>query len=518
MSLSSSTDGDEELRLTTMFVALEPREHSHLPNTNHSLYPMMTASTPVTPIPSTPTTTRTHPLLEQKLATGDKPPRIIRPKSTPFPEQDLLQGEIHCLRRPNESEAPLTESPIHTAASHSLFQALPSEIHDCILDHIFGFRTSASRFSGTAKSQTLRGWGSVFRHSRRREVTELALVSDGWRRLIQERLYRHVKIKGTRNSIDQAMVWFSMHPHLCAYVKHVEIWFPVFQPKPSITDKMRRLPVTPPERMPAGMMMQMMTLGGVPANGLYQIATNNCSLDEAFGFVKYTFPQACVLTLEGGERKKPPRVDYFSPRCNPANGLPKIDSIRTLVIKGQWNIVRARSDFETMVKALPNLSEWQGSYAKPKSKAYLSMATILPHLPANLTHLNICLEGDFKREAVSPLLSRKVAEQTNFCVEMARSMPALEHLVYSGRVCGAFFATAARLSDPRTSKLKSIELIVKNVCRPPFMWNDGTGIMDINFIHAFESLVVAGVKSLKRLSALEYLRIRFIDLGEFDEH
>jgi hypothetical protein len=35
------------------------------------------------------------------------------------------------------------------------------------------------------------------------------------------------------------------------------------------------------------------------------------------------------------------------------------------------------------------------------------------------------------------------------------------------------------------------------------------------FILAFEALVLSGVKSLDRLSALDFLRIRFIDLGMF---
>lgn len=251
-----------------------------------------------------------------------------------------------------------------------------------------------------------------------------------------------------------------------------------------------------------------------PSNTItYQTPSNNCSLEEIFRFVQMTFGGACILTLEGGERKKPPMVQHFRFGTPEGSKLPVIDTIRTLVCKGQWNLIRSNKDFQTIAAALPRLNEWHGSYAKPKSKAYLSMATILPHLPQNLTHLNICLEGDYRRESMCPSFFRKVGQQTHFCVQMARSVPTLEHLVYTGRVCHSFFDVAAQISNSRTTRLKSIDLVVKNCCRPSVQWNDGSGITDIAFIAAFESLVASGVRSLDRLAALEFLRIRFIDLG-----
>lgn len=69
---------------------------------------------------------------------------------------------------------------------------LPVEIHEAILDHLFGVRASTS--SGAAKgSQATRGWSNVLRHPRRKQLSNLGLVSPLWRRLVQERLYRHSK-------------------------------------------------------------------------------------------------------------------------------------------------------------------------------------------------------------------------------------------------------------------------------------------------------------------------------------
>ncbi|PQE15834.1 F-box-like domain-containing protein [Rutstroemia sp. NJR-2017a BBW] len=479
---------------------------------------MTTASTPVTPGPSTPTILR--PLLPSEQKKVDAILNIERPASTPFPRQELLDGEISQRRGGLETlewmeeQPPIPEpeqQPPTPPESGSFLCALPVEIHEHILDHLFGCRAAASARTMTpGKSKVLRNWGTALRHSRRREVSELALVSAQWRNLIQERLYRHLKIKGTRDSIDQASEWFYAHPHLCEYVKHIEIWFPVFQTKKLPIDRILRIPSVVPDR--STLIRSLATLGQEAATSVtYQSPSNNCALDEIFGFVRTTFAEACILTLEGGDRKKPPQVQRFS-RPDTTTQLPVVDGIRTLVCKGQWNIIRTDEDFQIIAAALPNLNEWHGSYAKPKSKAYLCIAQIAPRIPENITHLNICLENDYRREATTPAFFRKVAQKTHFCNDLAKAIPTLEHLAYTGRVCHTFFDTAARLSNRRTSRLKSVELIVKNCCRPTMQWNDGSGISDMTFILAFEALVVSAVKALDKLTALDYLRIRFIDL------
>jgi len=490
----------------------------------HTLKLMTAASTPATPGPSSPTAARTIPL-EQLKAMNDTedivPP--TRPSSTPFPQQESLEGDIQCSRRLKTTESMAIEHHVEPDSNFasdpevrglsqpSSLCNLPVEIHECILDHLFGMRLSVSVASKTAasgRSKVLRGWGTALRHSRRREVSELALVSVKWRQLIQDRLYRHIKIKATRDSVEQALMWFQKNPHLCSYVKHIEFWFPVFQQK-SLADRTFRIPSVTNPSTPT----QTPAHAGEPGNTpSYQSPNNNCTLDEVFWFVRYAFPEARVLSLEGGERKKPPMVQQF--RDPSSQSLPVLETIKTLVCKGQWNLIRSNDDFQNIAAALPNLVEWHSSYARGKSKSYLCMAVILPNLPQNLTNLNLCLENDFRREAVSPSFWRKVGLKTHFCVEMAKAMPALEHFAYTGRVCRSFFDTAASLSNVRTSRLRSVDLIVRNVCRPTFQWNDGSGITDMAFIEAFERLVISAVRSLDKLAVLESLRIKFIDLGE----
>ncbi|CAG8975584.1 hypothetical protein HYALB_00006791 [Hymenoscyphus albidus] len=492
----------------------DPAQDARTDEAGPNLFLMTTASTPATPGPSTPTAVRPLPLDQLKIEDHHEEDIIppIRPKSTPFPEADMVEGDIQCLQRLNDAERmdDVAQLEIPPASTVSHLCSLPIEIHDCILDHLFGQRSSAaSRTTGPGRSKILRSWGTALRHSRRREVAELSLVSRKWRGLVQDRLYRHLKIKGTRESVDLSIYWFHQHPHLCGYVKHIEIWFPVFQQKNPAFDRTLRVP--PMTHLERSSLNRPHVLSETTLSVTYQSPSNNCTLEEIFGFIKLTFGEACILTLEGGDRKKPPMVKHFVDGSMRTK-LPVIPQIKTLVCKGQWNLIRSNEDFQNLSIAMPNLTEWHGLYAKPKSKSYISMAATIPHIPIQLTHLNLCLENDYRREAVSPVFVRKVAAKTHFCIELAKAIPTLEHLSFTGRICRSFFDDAAKLSNSRTSRMKSIDLLVKNICRPTFVWNDGTGICDMPFIQAFEALVHSAVRSLDKLAALEFLRIRFIDL------
>ncbi|KAH7313499.1 hypothetical protein B0I35DRAFT_451998 [Stachybotrys elegans] len=425
-----------------------------------------------------------------------------RPSSTPF-----LRPENHCADDcgigssdyDSDSELYDSASTVFLDRPSAAFEELPIEVNEAILDHLFGYRVSATSGSAMRISSVTRSWGTALRHSRRRELTELALVNRTWRVLIQQRLYRHVKLKATVESLEEAMVHFAEHEHLKNYVKHIEIWFPVFQP------------AYDPLAVPTTLTLPTVTSDGL-TNAVYTLPKNNCTLEEAFRFVAHALPQATVLTLEGGERRKAPMVVHFHPGLGP-RPLPVLDSIQTLVTKGQWNLMREDRDFATVLGALPNLVEWQASYHKPKSKSYITMSEFLPYLPNHLTNLNICLESDYRWEGVTPSFYTKVTQRTHICVRMAACLPALEHFAYTGRVCHQFFDVAARICDPRVTKLKSVDLTVKNCCRHVAnIHESGSGIQDMGFIEAFERLVYSAVRALDKLKQVQYLRIRFMDL------
>ena len=463
---------------------------------------MSTASTPVTPGPSSPP-------LEQS-----KPPDFVpptRPSSTPFPNAQQGQTDIRCLTcHPDcfaEDDCVVTQhvsTPAAETDSRLTLDKLPAEIHECVLDHLFGYRVSSTSPSSlSVPSVNARSWSTALRHSRRRELSNLAFVSPLWRDLVQERLYRHIKLKATVDGVNEVMSFFARHLHLRTYVKHIEIWFPVFQPKfhPTIPgDTSLALPTVSPEGI---------------ASATYALPTHNATLEEVFYLVSTALPEVRVMTLEGGERKKAPHVRFTLATTEPEpRRLPEIPSVQTLIVKGQWNIIRSSKDWEAISRALTNLEEWHGTYAKPKSKSYLSMASILEVLDPKITKLNPCLECDYRREMACPPYYLKVSEQLHWCEKMARAASSLEHLSYTGRVCHGFFDALARFSDPRTTRLKTIDLTVKNCCRKDAQWNEsGSGITDMHFVNAFEHLVLGGIRSLERLKSVELLRIRYVDLG-----
>ncbi|KAI0396474.1 hypothetical protein F5Y17DRAFT_419235 [Xylariaceae sp. FL0594] len=464
---------------------------------------MAVNSTPVTPGPSSPP-------LEPPKSADFIPP--TRPSSTPFPNAQQGQTDIRCLTcQPAclDTNAPFHHSPVTptTVDEHPALtlSQLPLEIHECILDQIFGYRVSTTSPSSLSiPSVNSRSWSTALRHSRRKELSNLALVCPSWRILIQERLYRHIKLKATVSAAHQVMDFFVEHPHLSSYVKHIEIWFPVFQP----------------QFHPAGGQQGSLALPTVSPEGIssatYGLPTDNASMEEVFALVRYTFPEVRVMTLEGGERKKAPRVRFFAPGSAPLPGgpaLPEIPTINTLIIKGQWNIIRHPKDWETISNALPNLNEWHGTYAKPKSKSYLSMAQTLDILDRKITKLNLCLECDYRREITCPPYYLKVCEQVHWCQKLAKAACNLKHLSYTGRVCHGFFDVLARHAEPRTTRLKTIDITVKNCCRQNAQWNEsGSGITDMHFITAFEQLVLSGIRALERLKMVELLRIRYVDL------
>ncbi|KAH8173783.1 hypothetical protein LIA77_05202 [Sarocladium implicatum] len=438
--------------------------------------------------------------------------RPTRPKSTPFLSPEQRSSSVCCYRGLRETNASAStaggstsstvELPLRPAVPSATLAKLPVEVHEVILDHIFGYRVSATSCNNLLKTQAAQSLGTAMRHSRRREHTRLALVSRTWRILIQQRLYRHVKLKATIGEVEDAMIHFTASQHLRDHVRHIEIWFPVFKPTYGQVSLSRSLP------------LPVVTTEGGLTNAMYILPSDNCSLDEVFDFIRQVLPQALVLTLEGGDRRKSPQVSYFRHNSKEKQqGLPLVQSVRTLITRGQWNLIRSDSDYETFMAAFPNVMDWQGSFSRPKSKSYMSISTYLCTLPVTLRHLSLCLEGDYKRELSMPTFYFKALHSTHICSTLAMALPSLETFSYTGRLCHCFFDAAARRAHTPCMKLTSIDVTVKNCCREVSLLHDsGSGVYDMGFIDAFEKLVLSAICSLEMFPNVKYLRIRFVDI------
>ena len=75
-------------------------------------------------------------------------------------------------------------------APKSRVQDLPPEILEVIAGHVVG-HLSSTLSDPSGSQHNLRNWNAIMRHPRRKNVADIALVSVTWRRLIQERVYRH---------------------------------------------------------------------------------------------------------------------------------------------------------------------------------------------------------------------------------------------------------------------------------------------------------------------------------------
>ena len=322
-----------------------------------------------------------------------------------------------------------------------------------------------------------------------------------------------VKVKGTKQGLQDAAEFFLLNPHLQAYVRHIEVWVPVWGNNA----------VTPRYTQPADDQNRAVISTGVgsheeSANGnlVYPLASHNATMEDIFGCVQSVFPEAVILTIEGGHCRNPPMIQYFR---NPASWdasfrrLPLLANIRTFVMRGAWNIIREARDYRHLSEALPNVREWHCAYAKPKAEGYTTISQILTSISNNLTHVNLCLEGFYDKSSLATSYASTLLT-THICEDLGRIAPRLEALSYTGKVCGQFFVTAAKsvaLSQQR-SKLKSLDFVVKNCCRPKNTLADGTGITNWAFIQHFELLVSCAVRNLASFPLLDYIRIRFIDL------
>ncbi|KAL8782127.1 MAG: hypothetical protein Q9213_005697 [Squamulea squamosa] len=472
------------------------------------------------------TCAKTPPLLR-------RPSRIKHRPQDDIEVQSLLQGDDTLRQDLEDANVAYLEKLSLLTRSHSVrLTGLPVEVQEGVIDHLAGQLIGITPASATTPNGS-RNWSTAMRHPRRKQLSDLALVSKTWRGLIQERLYRHIKVKGTYSGFAECGAWFAKHGHLRPHVRHFEVWMPVWEIKAS--RRKTDIPPIPSAFTPRPDMRN--RVHGRPAiviqeitdmTQAFQQASHNVTLQDIFELTRDLFPKAYVLTIEGGHGKRTPLIKPQQPRVDELgiqsplviddtakDTLAVNPNIGSLVLKGAWNIVRDPPNFSILMAALPNLREYHCTYAKPKIQAYAAMCCIMKEFPPSINHLNICLEGLTSKPSSTPEKWRALYADYHICSDIGRLLPNLETFSYTGRICCSLFKNAIEVAEKsrETSHLKSVDLIVRNCCRPRgFSFNDATGIYQIDFINAFKNLVIEAVRSLSVFTSLQYLRIRFLDL------
>ncbi|OJJ34495.1 hypothetical protein ASPWEDRAFT_173909 [Aspergillus wentii DTO 134E9] len=442
----------------------------------------------------------------------------------------VMPSQLDC-ETPMDTEmegTQLNAAESHPRRSELRFENLPIEIHEAILDHLFGERASAFTTTAPGKSSA-RSWTKALRHPRRKALSNLSLIARVWRPLVQDRIYRHIKVKGTMEGLAECGSWFDAHPYLAPYVRHIEVWVPVWGNRAN-KNASHQLPARRFNNEDAGMADVTALLQATMAwdnpdtnhihNYNYHYSSHNATMEDIFRHVKEYFPEARILTLEGGHCKKPPMIRHFRNDPSGHSGkerLTPLPNIQTFVMRGAWNIMRDYQHWNNLSQALPSLREWHCTYAKPKIEGYETISRVLMRLSPSILHLNISLEGFYNKETGHSTLFSDSPRPPHLCYLLGEVAPRLESLSFTGKVCSCLFL-AAQKSLPSMSKLKSLDLVVKTCCRDPrydsgypFV-DDVSGITNMKFIRSFERLVVGAVQSLENHPLLDYLRIRFIDL------
>ncbi len=121
-------------------------------------------------------------------------PKTIRHKHKP--EDDISLRPLSVAESPTITQAethfptltPNTPRDTHPPATS--FVDLPAEILEEVVGFLVGDLGPTS--TGTPGwNHGARNWSTAMRHPRRKQLSDLALVSRSWRCMIQERLYRH---------------------------------------------------------------------------------------------------------------------------------------------------------------------------------------------------------------------------------------------------------------------------------------------------------------------------------------
>lgn len=437
------------------------------------------------------------------------------------------------VEEPNEETRQLSDRENQSTKRQLSLDSLPLEIQGKIMDWIFGDMHSVNAGSTSLRGKSV---SSLMRHPRRKAVSDLALVSPDWRDMVQERIYRHIKIKGTRAGLKESEEFFCNHWHLTKLVRHIEFWVPVWGDKASLDNRSIEAQMAGPERYGFYQLANQGNESLIPANDLlafsFKLCAYSATLSEIFSHINCFFPASRVFTLEGGHCKKSNMIRHFPNTLfpDPSQRLERLPNIRTFAMRGAWNIMRNYQHWSTIEDALPNVEEWHCGYAKPRAEADATINDILYRLPSRLRHVNISLDGMYSKDTTT-LGSSSMPGQQHLCERLGHVLPQLESLSFTGKICECLWTSAfAALAQAKTEpKLEALEIVVKSCCRQRVtdtdpdtgemithelggVIADGAGITNLVFIRAFERLVLKTVEALPLFPRLEYVRIRFIDL------
>lgn len=457
-------------------------------------------------------------------------PIASAPEASPSAQNiDIVNQIVPIIQSSDEGDHTEPQETAIGTTTQTSVRDLPDEILRRILDYILGDLRPVNAAS------TSTGLSHRMRHPRRKDVSELALICPELRAMVQERIYRHIKIKGTRIGLRESQEWFQEHQHLARHVRHIEYWVPVWGDKAAVPNTVSQQQQQAQHQN--GLHALQNDFGEIVPDfqGIqFRLSTYSAALSQIFDHLGSLFPSTSIFTLEGGHCKNSNMIKHFTSNLFTKymnQQLRVLPNIKVFAMRGAWNIMRSFDDWNVIQEALPSLTEWHCGYAKPRPEAYNTINEVLLQLPPTLRHLDISLDSMFSKDDTI-LGSTPDRKGYHICEQLGRIAPRLESLSYTGRVCEGFFTAAIEAIEQDKSRpisLKHLDIVVKSCCRQRVktrdfvtgddfveelggIMADGAGIGNLVFISAFERLVMGCINSLTAISTLQRVKIRYIDL------
>lgn len=435
------------------------------------------------------------------------------------------------------SSSPETAKPVTREDPKTSLLSLPYEIHEQILEIIFGPTVSMASPSATSNSSP-RSWSKSPPSPRRKILMDLALVCRSWTQIVQGRIYRQseltvnareivltiadstvVRLEGTMKAMFECRKWFLGNRHLISHVRRVDVWIPVwgrrsYTPVPRVLDRRRNHHQLFMSRA-MGWEEETHPTYDIP----FLNSEEGSTIEEIFHHMQL-FTSARILILQGGHAHNPPEVRHFRDEAGDESRrrLPRLPHIETVVLRGAWNLVRTHQQWTRVSQALPALRECHCTYPTPRSDVDSIIIKMLNRRQKYLRHVNLTLEGIGGVAESEPGSSQPVCPEA-VCVLLGYAAFRLETLAFTGTVCQTFFRTLHGFCKNAQwpSRLRSLDVSVLGCCPdrsdPSVSPEPLLGITNLKFIHAFESLVIEAVKCLEFTPDLTHVNIRFLDVS-----
>lgn len=305
--------------------------------------------------------------------------------------------------------------------------------------------------------------------------------------------------------------WAKHHPKLCSYIRSLEVIFPVWNERVL-------------EGSLAGQTQDDIHFGP-GAHSFYLMPPKALTtLEDLFRVIQLCLPNVNVLTLDGGSCRNGQLIRHYNgeqPWADPClQFLPQLPEVKTIIMRGSFNLARTEGQFMTIAMAFPNLLTWDCTFWPFNLPVYELMVPALTITPVMCPRLrNLTLSFD----SLCGLHELHGVREKSLCQGLGTIAAHMETFTLTGRICGRFFShlgATYHSGGVKDKRLRVLNLDVETLCCdcewrrdvPGFPVTTISGFDKTRFIEEFEVVVVGAIMALGYVPSLHHVRIRTLDV------